>query len=104
MPRILRWLLNFGPTNPIAVRLVQNGSRRTKHLYVRSIYLAGLIIVLMWSLLIGAQGGELSYRELASIGAQSFTWVAYLQVGLICLLSPVFMAGAIAQEANPKTW
>ena len=31
MPVFLRWLLRLGPTNPIAVRLVQNGSRRTRH-------------------------------------------------------------------------
>ncbi len=51
-----------------------------------------------------SQSGSLSYRELAAAGATSFKYVAYLQVGLICLISPLFMAGAIAQEANPKTW
>ena len=103
MPAALRWILNLAPTNPIAVRLVQNGSRRTRHLYIRSIYLAVLIVVLLWLLLlVGA--GNLAYRDLAAQGAKSFTWVAFLQIGLICVLSPVFMAGAIAQEANPKTW
>ena len=90
--------------NPIAVRLVQNASRRNKHLYVRSAYLAVLILVLLWAMLGNTPGGMVSYRELASAGATSFAWIAYLQVGLICILSPVFMAGAIAQEANPKTW
>jgi len=104
MPALLRWLLRLGPTNPVAVRLVQNGSRRPRHLYVRSIYLAVLIIVLLWSLLINTTAGNLDYRELAQAGALSFTVIAYLQIGLICVLAPVFMAGAIAQEANPKTW
>ncbi len=36
--------------------------------------------------------------------AQSFIAIAYLQVGLICVIAPVFMAGAIAQEASPRTW
>lgn len=90
--------------NPIAVRLVQNASRRNKHLYVRSAYLAVLILVLLWAMLANTPGGNVSYRELASAGATSFAWIAYLQVGLICILAPVFMAGAIAQEANPKTW
>ena len=36
--------------------------------------------------------------------AESFTWIAYLQIGLICILAPVFMGGAIAQEASPRTW
>ncbi len=104
MPIFLRWLLRLGPMNPIAVRLVQNASRRNKHLYVRSAYLAVLILVLLWAMLGNTPGGNVSYRELASAGATSFAWIAYLQVGLICILSPVFMAGAIAQEANPKTW
>lgn len=104
MPVFLRWLLRLGPANPIAVRLVQNASRRSKHNLVRSGYLAVLILVLLWAVLGTTQGGEVSYRELASSGATSFAWVAYLQVGLICILSPVFMAGAIAQEANPRTW
>ncbi len=104
MPIFLRWLLRLGPANPIAVRLVQNASRRTKHLYVRSAYLAVLILVLLWAMLGNTPGGNVSYRELASAGAISFAWIAYLQVGLICVIAPVFMAGAIAQEANPKTW
>ena len=104
MPIFLRWLFRLGPMNPIAVRLVQNASRRSKHLYVRSAYLAVLILVLLWAMLGNTPGGNVSYRELASAGATSFAWIAYLQVGLICILSPVFMAGAIAQEANPKTW
>ncbi len=104
MPILLRWLLRLGPLNPIAVRLVQNGSRRSKHFYVRTVYLAVLIIVLLWSLLLNAAGGQPSYRELAEAGASSFTVIAYIQITLICILSPVFMAGAIAQESDPKTW
>ncbi len=104
MPIIFRWLLRLGPSNPIAVRLVQNASRRKKHLYVRSAYLAVLILVLLWIMLGNTSAGAVSYRELASSGATSFAWIAYLQVALICILAPVFMAGAIAQEANPKTW
>jgi len=106
MPAALRWLLRLGPTNPIAVRLVQGGSRRQRHLYIRTAYLAILIAVLMWSLLVSgsASGGSLNYRDLAAAGAASFAWTARLQVFLICVLTPVFMAGAIAQEANPRTW
>lgn len=104
MPAILRWLLRLGPINPIAVRLVQNGSRRTRHMYIRSAYLAVLVIVLLWSLLLGASSAQLGYRELAEAGASSFINIAYLQIGLICVIAPVFMAGAIAQEASPRTW
>ena len=104
MPTPLLWLLRLGPVNPVAVRLVQGGSKRLRHLYLRAGYLALLIIVLLWTLLMASEAGALSYRELAAAGATSFKYVAYLQVGLICLIAPLFMAGAIAQEANPKTW
>lgn len=103
MPAILRWFLRLAPANPIAVRLVQNGSRRMRHMYIRSAYLAVLVIVLLWQLLLTG-GGQMSYRQLAEAGASSFISIAYLQVGLICVIAPVFMAGAIAQEASPRTW
>lgn len=104
MPVILRWFLRLGITNPITVRLVQNGSRRMRHLYIRAGYLAVLILVLLWIMLTKGGAEALSYRDLAQAGASSFAMVAYLQIGLICILAPVFMAGAIAQEASPRTW
>lgn len=105
MPVFLRWLLRLGPANPIAVRLVQNGSRRSRHMYIRSAYLALLVLVMLWALLVQTGGGgTASFRTLAEAGASTFTYVAYLQILLICVLSPVFMAGAIAQEASPRTW
>lgn len=104
MPPILRWFLRLAPINPITVRLVQNGSRRVRHLYIRAGYLAALILVLLWTLLAPGSSGAMSYSQLAQAGATSFAWVAYLQIGLICVLAPVFMAGAIAQEASPQTW
>jgi ABC-type transport system involved in multi-copper enzyme maturation permease subunit len=73
-------------------------------MYIRTGYLAILMIVLLWSLLVQAGPSQLSYRELAAAGASSFAATAYLQIGLICLIAPLFMAGAIAQEANPRTW
>lgn len=104
MPVFLRWLLRFGPINPIAVRLVQGGSRRSRHLYIRTIYLGALIITLLYLLLAMPAGGQLSQLKLAAAASGSFAVVAYLQIALICILAPVFMAGAIAQEANPRTW
>lgn len=104
MPVILRWFLRLGPTNPIAVRLVQNASRRTRHMYIRSAYLGVLILALLWLLILGTKGGALNYRDLAAAAAGAFTSISYLQIFLICVLAPVFMGGAIAQEANPRTW
>lgn len=105
MPIFLRWFLRLGPLNPIAVRLVQGGSRRARHFYIRAIYLGVLIACLLWALMLNSpMSSQTSLRNLASGASQSFSFVANLQIALICLLAPVFMAGAIAQEANPKTW
>ena len=100
MPAPIEWFLSLLLTNPICVRLIQGGSTRSRHLYLRSGYLA----ILIASLLLALIGPAASLRELAQRGASAFTIVAFGQVLLICLLTPVFMAGAIAQEANPRTW
>ncbi len=104
MPALLNWFLRLVPTNPIVMRLVFVGSRQLRHLYIRAGYLAVMIVVLLYVLIDPGRGGALSLRELASDGANMFQHVSFLQVALICLLTPVFMAGAIAQEANPRTW
>ena len=103
MPVFLRYLLRLGPLNPIAVRLVMGGSRRKRHFYIRTIYLGVIIIALLYLLLFNV-GGNLDYRGLALAASSAFTATAYFQIALIALLAPVFMAGAIAQEANPRTW
>ncbi len=104
MPPLVNWFLRLIPTNPIVMRLAFVGSRQIRHLYIRAGYLALMIVVLLFVLLDPGRGGALSLRELASDGANMFRSVSFLQVALICLLTPVFMAGAIAQEANPRTW
>ena len=103
MPAFVNWLLRLVPTNPICMRLVQGGSRRRRHLLIRSGYLAVMIVILLFAMLSKLQSAP-SVRELAVGAAQTFTLISYLQIGLICLLTPIFMAGAIAQEANPRTW
>lgn len=93
-------ILRILPMNPIVVRLVQSGSVRTRHLLIRAGYL-GILIVVLLAAMLGSVG---TLRELAQQGATAFALVSYGQVLLICLLAPVFMAGAIAQESNPQTW
>lgn len=101
MPAIVNWLLRLIITNPICVRLVSGGSKRVRHMYIRSAYLAVMVIALLFQLMTSQTS---SLQSLASAGANAFMFVAYLQLAMICLLAPVFMAGAISQEANPKTW
>ena len=104
MPRILHWFLRLSILNPICIRLVGAASSRRRDLYLRSIYVATLAAVLLIGLLGIAASGRLSLRDLAAGSAGVFTFLAAFQLILICILSPVFMAGAISREANPKTW
>ena len=100
LPYILKWLFRFGPTNPICLRLGATGSRRETHLAIRTAYL----VILMAIFLIALMGESGTLRGMAQRGAQAFTIISFGQVFLICLLTPVFMSGAITQEANAQTW
>ena len=100
MPVALRWLSDLLPTNPIAVRIVAGGSKRSRHLLLRSGYLAVMVAIL----LLGLLGGDSTLKQLATKGAGAFWVVSFGQILLICVLTPIFMAGAIVQEASPRTW
>ena len=100
VPPIVLWFSRLLPTNPICIRVIAGGSRRSRDLYLRAAYLAIMIAVLLLQLL----GSDTTMRQLAQRGANAFSVVSFGQVALIVLLTPVFMAGAIVQEANPRTW
>ena len=105
MKTIYLWLWYLLPANPVLVRIVQGGSRRSRHLWVRMGYLGALVTMVVLGLLTG--GGMrtgISLTELAKAGTQVFSIVSYGQVALICLLAPVFMAGAIGQEKMGRTY
>ena len=103
MPSILYWFLRFSFLNPICIRLIGAASRRQRDLYIRGVYL-GLLAGVLFIGLAGITGGQFSLRELAAGSAGVFTLLASLQFVVICVLTPLFMAGAITKEANPKTW
>jgi len=106
MASLLTWLSRLGPTNPMVVRIVEGGSRRRQHLLVRMGYLGLLVGLVVLGLLSG--GGlladQVSLNALARSGAQLFRWIAYGQVIGVCLLAPLFMAGAIASEQSGRTY
>jgi ABC-type transport system involved in multi-copper enzyme maturation permease subunit len=101
VPAALRWLSDLLPTNPLAARLVLGAGRRARDLGLRAGVLGGLMAVVIILSLPGSDG---SLREMAQSGARAFTLISYGQLAAICLLTPLFMAGAIAQESNPRTW
>ncbi|MEM9253354.1 MAG: hypothetical protein AAGB29_13480, partial [Planctomycetota bacterium] len=97
------WRLTGG--NPLAVRVVNNGSRRARDLWVRMGYLGAMIgLVLVGLLAGGGLGASVSISDLAKNGTWIFGIIAYGQVILICLLAPLFMASAIAAEQQGKTF
>ena len=99
MHPLLTWLWTLVPANPVVVRTVQGASRRLPHLWIRMLYLGALIALVGLGLLVrGGLKPSISLSELAKAGTMMFGFVSYAQVALICLLAPLFMAGAIAQE------
>lgn len=105
MQALFSWLWRLVPGNPQVVRIVQGASRRNQHALVRLSYL----LVLMGIVFIGFVGGggftgSGDLRELAQAGAQIFRVIAMGQVILVCLIAPIFMAGAIASEQSGKTY
>ena len=93
----------LGPANPLLLRVVTAGGRRWRHSLIRWIYLGLLIGVLLIALLAASlQAGSLS--ELAKASTQVFAAISYVQLAMICLLAPVFTAGAITQERDSRTY
>lgn len=105
MQAIGRYVWRLGPGNPMVVRIVEGGSRRSQHLFVRMGYLGLLVLLVVIGLLSGGGLGEnVSLGNLAIAGSQVFRLIAYGQVLGVCLLAPLFMAGAIASEQSGKTY
>ncbi len=105
MSALLTWLSNLGPTNPMVRRIVHGGSRRMQHFFVRVGYLAVLVGLVVFTMLTGgAMEGSVAMSELAKAGSAVFAVVAYGQVIGVCLLAPLFMAGAIASEQSGRTY
>ncbi|MCE9590665.1 MAG: ABC transporter permease [Planctomycetes bacterium] len=105
MEALYRWLWLLVPANPLVVRIVQGGSRRTRHLWVRMGYLGLLIVMVLAPMMFGGVlSSQMSLTDLAKTGAGVFEWVSYGQVIGICLLAPLFMSGAIAAEQSGQTF
>ena len=102
---ILLWIWRLLPGNPILVRVVAMGSKRTRHLWARLIYLVALFVVLVvmgTGLLEG--GRESSLAELAKKSTNTFYYVSLVQLFLMSFIAPVFCAGAITQEKDSNTY
>ena len=102
---MLHALSRLTVTNPLVLRTVQVGSRRTRDLWLRLGYLLAMSVLVVGALLgLGLLGGAGDLNELAKAGSAVFAVVAYGQVIAVCLIAPLFMAGAIASERSGQTY
>jgi ABC-type transport system involved in multi-copper enzyme maturation permease subunit len=95
-------ILKLAPLNPILLRVVTAGGRRLRHAFTRWGYLGLLIAVLLIALATTTESKSLS--DLAKASSQVFSAISYVQLGMICLLAPVFCAAAITQEGDSRTY
>ena len=99
---IARWLWRLLPANPIVVRVVSAGGKRTRHFWARLVYLVVLFVVI---LVAGGAGLKTaSLVELAKQSTNTFMWVSMVQLFLMSFIAPVFTAAAITQEKDANTF
>ena len=96
-------ILKLAPLNPILLRVVTAGGRRLRHAFTRWGYLGLLIFVLLIALVTSSSQAK-SLSDLAKASSQVFSAISYVQLGMICLLAPVFCAAAITQERDSRTY
>jgi ABC-2 type transport system permease protein len=98
------WLWRLLPANPILVRVVSSGGRRSRHLWARLVYLVVLVafFLLGGGLLLGVQARSLA--DLAKQATQTFMVVSMVQLFLMSFIAPIFCAGAITQEKDANTY
>lgn len=104
MQDISLWLWRLLPGNPIFLRVLHGGSRRTRHLYIRAGFLVILFFVMFLSLMSAMSGGNNSLDDLAKSSTQVFRFVSITQLGMVCFLAPIFMGAAITQEKDSQTY
>lgn len=90
------------PGNPIVTRVVSIGSKRLPHLWTRIAYLVVLFLVVL--IMSSTTGGSDALNERAKSATRVFEYVSILQLAMMCLLAPVFTAGAISQEKDAETF
>jgi ABC-type transport system involved in multi-copper enzyme maturation permease subunit len=100
---ITNYLYRLIPANPILLRVVENGGKRRRDLFIRCAYLALLIVVVILSIT-NKNLGDASLAELAKTSVNVFQSLSYFQLALVALLAPVFTAGSITQEKDSQTY
>lgn len=109
MPTIIKdlglWFWRLVPANPILVRVVQSGGRRKRHLWIRLGYLSVMAIAVVIGIaLMQGTGSTGSLADFAKQATIVFKNVSLIQLGMVCVLAPVFAAAAITQEKDSQTY
>lgn len=109
MPTIVKdlglWFWRLVPANPILVRVVQSGGRRKRHLWIRLGYLAIMAIAVVIGIVFTQGAGSTgSLADFAKQATIVFKHVSLIQLGMVCVLAPVFAAAAITQEKDSQTY
>jgi len=102
---ITEYIWRLMPGNPILLRVVSAAGKKKRDLFIRCGYLGILVAVVIWTIATSDTeytSGDLS--ALAKTSANIFQVMAYVQLGLVALLSPIFTAGAITQEKDSQTY
>jgi len=100
---VLRALWRLGPGNPIAARTVSIAGKRTRHFYVRLAYV-GILLLVAGIGFMRVAGQQAGLADLAKANSQIFALVSFVQLLMMCLLAPIFAAGAIAQQRDAQTF
>ncbi len=96
-------LWRLGPGNPIANRTVSTASKRTRHLYIRMAYV-GILLLIAGVNFMQVTSQRAGLADLAKMNSQTFAYVSFAQLLMMCLLAPIFAAGAVSQQRDAETF
>jgi ABC-type transport system involved in multi-copper enzyme maturation permease subunit len=95
---------------PVLVYDILRTARRGRFILVRWLYAVGLLLLLLWVYAIWssehlyrAQPGQNEFREMARLAEDYFVAFSITQFIAVALLTPAYVAGAIAEEKDKKT-
>lgn len=98
------YLWRLLPANPILVRVVLSSGRQHRHFWIRLFYLLILFGITLLGTVMTGTSAAASLGELAKASTRIFELISYTQVGMMCLIAPIFAAGAITQERDSETY
>lgn len=104
MQAVLTWAWRLTAGNPIFQRVIGQAGRRRRHLYIRVAYL----LILLGATFVGSLAmqsvGQTSLRDHAIAATRTFETVATAQLLLVCVIAPIFAAGAITEQRDHETF